>query len=173
MANSIHTVRGLSDLMRSVLPETIPPQQPLRGKMEYPGVSTPEDFIRSFEVAAKKAPMAFRLSPHVLSVINWTDPLNDPVRRQFVPLDSVINVAHPAGIFDPLHEVDNSPVRGVIHRYSNKALFMGELAPRIPFPLQLTPVQRRQFARSIAVFVSAHTRLGRRRKRSRKCDFFP
>lgn len=126
MANSIHTVRGLSDLMRSVLPETIPPQQPLRGKLEYPGVSTPEDFIRSFEVAAKKAPMAFRLSPHVLSVINWTDPLNDPVRRQFVPLDSVINVAHPAGIFDPLHEVDNSPVRGVIHRYSNKALFMGE-----------------------------------------------
>ncbi|KAL8791584.1 MAG: hypothetical protein Q9195_005848 [Heterodermia aff. obscurata] len=141
MSNSIHTVPGLTDLMRSVLPETIPPQQPLRGKMEYPGVSTPEDFIQSFEVAAKKAPMAFRLSPHVLSVINWTDPLNDPVRRQFVPLDSTINVTHPAATFDPVHEVDHSPVRGVIHRYPNKALFMGELAPWRPVSLQLTSTE--------------------------------
>lgn len=79
--------------MRSVLPETIPPQRPsLRGQNEYPGISTPEDLIRSFEVAAQKAPMAFRLSPHILSVIDWTDPLNDPVRRQFIPLESVINV---------------------------------------------------------------------------------
>ncbi|KAI4279552.1 MAG: hypothetical protein LQ337_000137 [Flavoplaca oasis] len=111
--------------MRSVLPETIPPQRPLRGRQsEYPGVSTLDDFIRSFEVAAQQAPMAFRLSPHILSVINWTDPLNDPVRRQFIPLESTINITHPAAKFDPLHEVDNSPVRGVIHRYPNKALFM-------------------------------------------------
>lgn len=114
--------------MRSVLPETIPPQRPsLRGQNEYPGISTPEDLIRSFEVAAQKAPMAFRLSPHILSVIDWTDPLNDPVRRQFIPLESVINVTHPAATLDPVHEVDHSPVRGVIHRYPNKALFMGEL----------------------------------------------
>ena len=157
MSNSIHTLSGLSDLMRSVLPETIPPQQPLRGRMEYLGVSTPEDFIRSFEVAARKAPMAFRLSPHILSVINWADPLNDPVRRQFVPLDSAINVTHPAATFDPLLEVDNSPVRGVIHRYPNKALFMGELASKIPIFLQLTSNQRHQFVPSIAVSVFART----------------
>ena len=143
--------------MRSLLPEKIPPQQPLRGKLEYPGVSTPEDFIRSFEVAAKKAPMAFRLSPHILSVINWTDPLNDPVRRQFVPLDSMINVAHPAAIFDPLHELDNSPVRGVIHRYPDKALFMGKLAPRVLIFQQLTSTQLHQFVPSIADSVSART----------------
>ncbi|KAI4259462.1 MAG: hypothetical protein L6R42_004572 [Xanthoria sp. 1 TBL-2021] len=125
MSNSVHTLPGLSDLMRSVLPEMIPPQRPpLRGQNEYPGVSTPDDFIRSFEVAAQMAPMAFRLSPHILSVIDWTDPLNDPVRRQFIPLESVINVAHPAATFDPVQEVDHSPVRGVIHRYPNKALFM-------------------------------------------------
>ncbi|CAO1597072.1 hypothetical protein XANCAGTX0491_000901 [Xanthoria calcicola] len=125
MSNSVHTLPGLSDLMRSVLPETIPPQRPpLRGQNEYPGISTPKHFVRSFEVAAQKAPMAFRLSPHILSVIDWTDPLNDPVRRQFIPLESVINVAHPAATFDPLREIDHSPVRGVIHRYPNKALFM-------------------------------------------------
>ncbi|KAL8848041.1 MAG: hypothetical protein Q9221_006901 [Calogaya cf. arnoldii] len=124
MSNSVHTLPGPTELMRSVLPEKLPPQRPLRGQSEYPGVSTPDDFVRSFQVAAQKAPMAFRLSPHVLSVIGWTDPLNDPVKRQFIPLESTINVTHPAAKFDPVNEVDSSPVRGVIHRYPNKALFM-------------------------------------------------
>lgn len=126
MSNSIHTLTGLSEFMRSVLPDRIPLQKPLRGHLEYPDVSTREDFIRNVELGVQRAPMPFRLSPHILSVIDWADPLNDPVRRQFIPLYSSMNTTHPAATLDPVQETDNSPVRGLIHRYPNKALFMGK-----------------------------------------------
>ena len=74
--------------------------------------------------------MAFRLSPHILSVINWSDPLNDPIRRQFIPLKSSINVTHPACSLDPLQESNYAPVPGLVHHYPNKALFLSELLRR-------------------------------------------
>ena len=128
MSNSIHTPAGLFEFMQSALPEKIPPQKPLRGHFEYPDVSTREDFVQSVKLGVNKSPMAFRLSPHILSVINWLDPLNDPVRRQFIPLNSCLNTTHPAATLDPLQETDNSPVRGFVHRYPNKALFMCKLS---------------------------------------------
>ena len=32
--------------------------------------------------------MSIRVSPYLLSLIDWTDPYNDPLRRQFVPVAS-------------------------------------------------------------------------------------
>lgn len=115
--------------MNQVLPSEIPPQRSSSGIDEYPGVHTPADLLAKVEEGIKIAPMPVRLSPHILSTINWQDPLNDPVRRQFIPMKSTINVTHPAASLDPVAEVNSSPVEGLIHRYPTKALFMSTYSP--------------------------------------------
>ncbi|KXT05234.1 hypothetical protein AC578_8401 [Pseudocercospora eumusae] len=72
----------------------------------------------------KAAPMSVRLTPHMLSVANWNDPLSDPIRRQFIPLGSTITPDHPALTLDSLRETDDSPVPGLVHRYPDKVLFL-------------------------------------------------
>jgi lysine 2,3-aminomutase len=124
MSHTLQRPDALFSFLRTVLPDQVPEQRPLRGRVEYHGIRTAEDFIASVQAGLRKAPMAFRLSPHVLSIIDWQDPLNDPVRRQFIPLDSSINVNHPATSLDPLQETNSSPVSGLVHRYHNKALFL-------------------------------------------------
>lgn len=74
------------------------------------------------------APMAVRLTPHILSVIDWNNPLADRIRRQFVPLKSSIFPDHPEVALDSLHEAQHSPVRGLVHRYPDKVLFLGKYA---------------------------------------------
>ena len=172
MSNSIHTLTGLSEFMRSVLPDRIPLQKPLRGHFEYPDVSTREDFIRNVELGVQRAPMPFRLSPHILSVIDWADPLNDPVRRQFIPLYSSMNTTHPAATLDPVQETDNSPVRGLIHRYPNKALFLGKSSLSTLRRPVIKVGQQLLFAQSIAVSVVALTQWEVRPNLSKRCDFF-
>lgn len=86
MFNTVQNTTSLFDFLRSVLPVQIPSQRPLKGIIEYPDVCSSENFIHHVQLVMRKAPMAVRLSPHILSVINWSDPLNDPVRRQFIPL---------------------------------------------------------------------------------------
>ncbi|KAK4624208.1 L-lysine 2,3-aminomutase [Fulvia fulva] len=122
--NTINKPGALLDFMSQILPSDIPPQRPTSGIDEYPDIHTPEDLLAKVEEGIKIAPMPVRLSPHILSTINWQDPLNDPVRRQFIPMKSTINVTHPAASLDPVAEVNSSPVEGLIHRYPTKALFM-------------------------------------------------
>lgn len=75
----------------------------------------------------KIAPMAVRLTPHILSVVDWSKPLDDPIRRQFIPLKSALMEDHSALSLDSLHEADDSPVPGLVHRYPEKVLFLGKL----------------------------------------------
>ncbi|KPM46404.1 hypothetical protein AK830_g106 [Neonectria ditissima] len=124
MAQSVQSEQALCELMQSVLPSVIPPQSDMAPHLRITDVHTPEQFIQRVQEGIKKAPMAVRLSPHILSVINWQDPLNDPVRRQFIPLSTPLNVDHPASEYDPMHESLYSPVKGLIHRYPDRALFM-------------------------------------------------
>ena len=63
-------------------------------------------------------------------MINWSDPINDPIRRQFIPFASPLNVDHPKLELDALHETDHSPVPGLVHRYFDKALFFCKCAGR-------------------------------------------
>jgi hypothetical protein len=70
--------------------------------------------------------MAIRLTPHVLSVIDWTNALDDPVRRQFIPMKSSAMPDHPKLTMDSLNEEHDSPVKGLVHRYQDKALFLGK-----------------------------------------------
>jgi lysine 2,3-aminomutase len=40
---------------------------------------------------------------------------------------------HPKLALDSLHETADSPVKGLVHRYPDKALFLRELLPRVVF----------------------------------------
>ena len=87
---------------------------------------TRDEFLCDVVQGMKIAPMAVRLTPHILSSIDWNDPINDPVRRQFIPLKSTLVPDHPRLTLDSLHEVHDSPVDGLVHRYPDKALFLGK-----------------------------------------------
>jgi lysine 2,3-aminomutase len=69
--------------------------------------------------------MSIRLTPHILSCIDWSNPLDDPLRRQFIPMKSSQVQDHPKLTLDSLHEADDSPVKGLVHRYPDKVLFLG------------------------------------------------
>jgi lysine 2,3-aminomutase len=68
--------------------------------------------------------MAIRLTPYLLSLINWNEPLDDPIRLQFLPLKSGILPDSPHLKMDSLHEEEDSPVPGLVHRYPGRALFL-------------------------------------------------
>ncbi|GAC1410569.1 MAG: hypothetical protein NVSMB64_19790 [Candidatus Velthaea sp.] len=90
----------------------------------------------------RRAPMAVRVSPYMIASIDWNDPYNDPIRRQFIPVASKLLSDHPRLTLDSLHEQDDSPVPGLTHRYVDKALFL---------PLNTCPVYCRFCTRSYAI----------------------
>ena len=85
-----------------------------------------EDFITDVFEGIEMAPMAIRLTPHILSVIDWSNAVEDPVRRQFIPMKSSALPDHPKLTMDSLNEEYDSPVNGLVHRYPDKALFLGK-----------------------------------------------
>ncbi|MCK6570564.1 KamA family radical SAM protein [Myxococcota bacterium] len=102
----------------------------------------PQRFIADAEVGFKRAPMNVRVSPYLLSLIDWTDPYNDPLRIQFIPVGSRILPDHPKLGLDSLGEQADSPVPGLTHRYRDKALFLA---------LDTCPVYCRFCTRSYAI----------------------
>lgn len=62
------------------------------------------------------------ITPYYLSLINPDNP-HDPVRRQAIPTRAELEVA-PADLNDPLHEDTDSPVKGLTHRYPDRALLL-------------------------------------------------
>ncbi len=101
-----------------------------------------DDFIADVRKGMGIAPMAMRLSPYMLSLIDWDNPYDDPLRRQFIPVASTRLPDHPRLCLDSLHEQSDSPVPGLVHRYPDKALFL---------PLDVCPVYCRFCTRSYAV----------------------
>jgi lysine 2,3-aminomutase len=81
----------------------------------------------------RAAPMSVRLTPHILSLIDWQNPVEDPIRRQFIPLKSTSIPDHSSLGLDSLHETADSPVDGLVHRYPDKALFLGKSLQRTTF----------------------------------------
>ena len=84
------------------------------------------DVVEQVLSGLRFAPMAVRLTPYILSRINWRDPVSDPIRRQFIPLASELVPDHPMLTLDSLSEQDDSPLPGLVHRYPNKALFLAQ-----------------------------------------------
>lgn len=101
-----------------------------------------EEFIHDATEGFAKAPMSVRVSPYLMSLIDWSDPYNDPLRIQFIPLASRFLPDHPKLGLDSLHERADAPVPGLTHRYFDKALFL---------PLDTCPVYCRFCTRSYAV----------------------
>jgi lysine 2,3-aminomutase len=104
-------------------------------------LASPE-FIKDVEAGFGKAPMAVRISPYLLSLIDWSNPYKDPIRRQFLPVASQLEPDHPMLTLDSLHEQGDAPVSGLTHRYPDKALFL---------VLDTCPVYCRFCTRSYAV----------------------
>jgi lysine 2,3-aminomutase len=102
---------------------------------------TPQ-FAEDIELGMKHAPMSVRVSPYLLSLIQWEDPYADPLRIQFFPLASRLLPDHPKLDLDSLHEQEDAPVPGLTHRYRDKALFL---------PLDTCPVYCRFCTRSYAI----------------------
>ena len=69
-------------------------------------------------------PMNVRITPYIFSLIDWDDPYNDPLRRQFLPLGSQFLSEHPLHMSDSLFEDKDSPVPTLTHRYPDKVLFL-------------------------------------------------
>ena len=114
----------------------------VRQLREALGAIVPGHFYEDLEAGMKNAPMALRISPYLLSLIDWADPAADPIRTQFLPLRSHQQPNHPMLQFDSLNEQGDSPVPGLTHRYPDKALFL---------PQNSCPVYCRFCTRSYAV----------------------
>ena len=74
--------------------------------------------------------------------MNWSDPYNCPIRRQFLTVASHLQPDHPMLRFDSLGEQADSPVSGLTHRYEDKVLILA---------LDTCPVYCRYCTRAYAV----------------------
>lgn len=110
--------------------------------LEVVGRLAPASFHDDVAAGLARAPMSVRLSPYVVSLIDWEDPYDDPLRRQFVPLGSRALPDHPMLSLDSLSEQKDSPLPGLVHRYRDRALFLA---------LDTCPVYCRFCTRSYAV----------------------
>jgi lysine 2,3-aminomutase len=99
-------------------------------------------FVADAQRGFERAPMSVRVSPYLLSLIDWKNPYQDPLRTQFIPLGSRLLPDHPRLDLDSLHERVDMPVPGLTHRYVDKALFLA---------LDTCPVYCRFCTRSYAV----------------------
>ena len=106
------------------------------------GDSLSAQFLQDVQEGFQRAPMAVRISPYLISLIDWRDPVTDPIRRQFLPLGSQLQPDHPMLTLDSLHEQADAPVPGLTHRYPDKVLFLA---------LDTCPVYCRFCTRSYAV----------------------
>lgn len=84
----------------------------------------PPDVLNDIEAGLAKVGMSIRLNPYVMSLIDWSNAANDPIRRQFLPMRSELEDDHPCLTLDSLEEQNHSPVSGLVHRYPDKALFL-------------------------------------------------
>ena len=96
----------------------------LRQLRQTLGPLAPDSFYDDLSNGLARAPMALRISPYLLSLIDWEDFRHDPIRTQFLPLGSQQTPDHPMLRLDSLNERGDSPVPGLTHRYPDKALFI-------------------------------------------------
>ena len=114
----------------------------VRKLKEVIGDLASDAFLEDVENGVRHATMSLRISPYILSLIDWDAPDEDPLRIQFLPLFSCFEADHPELGLDSLNEQANSPVSGLTHRYPDRALFLA---------LDSCPVYCRFCTRSYAV----------------------
>ncbi|KAJ9149611.1 Kama family protein [Coniochaeta hoffmannii] len=118
VANTVQGSAKLVKFLNAVLPERLP----LGANSS--GTQIREELIKDVLDGVTAATMAIRITPYILSRINWENPREDPLFRQFLPMKSVMISDHPKLTLDSLHEEADSSVKGLVHRYPDKALFL-------------------------------------------------
>jgi lysine 2,3-aminomutase len=94
----------LKNLLEETLPDTLEPSINPR----FAHIKTREDFVADAMSGLGKAPMSVRITPHLLALIDWKRALDDPIRTQFVPLQSGFIGDHPKLTLDSLNESEDS-----------------------------------------------------------------
>ncbi|KAK0612993.1 hypothetical protein B0T17DRAFT_511350 [Bombardia bombarda] len=118
VANTVQGTAKLFKFLQAVVPEQVP--------LDKSGLQmqSRDEFIKDVLDGVTTATMAIRITPYILSRVNWEDPRHDPIIRQFLPMKSLMVPDHPKLALDSLHETADSPVKGLVHRYHDKALFL-------------------------------------------------
>ena len=83
-----------------------------------------DELMADIEAGIKIAPMNIRITPYVFALIDWDNPVDDPLRKQFLPIASQMLPDHPYYLADSLYEDVDSPVPMLTHRYPDKVLFL-------------------------------------------------
>src|ERR1700734_3410960 len=102
ISNTIQGKAQLRDFLACVIPETLAHNASLPNGLLH--IRTRDDFITDVMDGIGLAPMSIRLTPHILSLVDWSNALDDPIRRQFIPLKSSLKPDHPQLTLDSLHE---------------------------------------------------------------------
>jgi len=103
LKNSITTIRKLKEATEGFVPEII---------------------LKDIDEGLLKTHMNMRVTPYIFSRINWVNHIEDPLRKQFIPLGSEFIKDHPKNNEDSLAEDENKVSDYLVHRYPNKALFL-------------------------------------------------
>src|SRR5690606_21658757 len=103
---------------------------------------TGHEFVADVERGLALAPMSIRITPYILSLIDWRNPREDRLRRQFLPLASEKLPDHPISVLDALGERSHSPAERLTHRYPDRVLLIS---------VDVCPVYCRYCTRSYSV----------------------
>jgi len=74
------------------------------------------------DIEAAGARFRWTVTPYFASLMDPEDP-DCPIRRQAIPSAAELT-SSPAGLGDPLHEDEYSPVRGLVHKYPDRVIIM-------------------------------------------------
>ncbi|KAB5580462.1 hypothetical protein GE09DRAFT_1212913 [Coniochaeta sp. 2T2.1] len=118
VANTVQGTLKLVRFLNAVLPDYVPLES------SDSALQSRDELIKDVLDGVTAATMAIRITPYILSRIDWENPRQDPLFRQFLPQESMMKPDHPKLTLDSLHEEADSPVKGLVHRYPDKALFL-------------------------------------------------
>jgi lysine 2,3-aminomutase len=82
-------------------------------------LAKPTDRANLEAVAAK---FSVAITPAMAKLIDKSNP-TDPIARQFIPHPSELHIA-PEELPDPIADQPHSPLKGIIHRYPDRVLFL-------------------------------------------------
>ena len=82
------------------------------------------ELLADIEKGLELTPMNIRITPYIFALVDWENPLHDPLRKQFLPIASQFLPNHPFYMEDSLYEDVDSPVPLLTHRYPDKVLFL-------------------------------------------------
>jgi lysine 2,3-aminomutase len=90
-----------------------------------------DSLAKDIEAGLERTPMNVRMTPYIFSLIDWENAIDDPIRKQFLPLGSQFLDDHPCYMDDSLNEEGDKATPYLTHRYPDKVLFL---------PITLCPV---------------------------------